>query len=140
MPPSPLSIEKAVERSESVVLAKYLDCESLDSISYYSSPKTRFLKLKVLKGEKVPRHFFILYDFHTMQNHHKPPDWKFDQSMLPARDSEWILFLASKQFLHPEVFDTYRGSFGRLESSKMNLEIVKEEITKQRKIRREIIK
>jgi tetratricopeptide (TPR) repeat protein len=107
--------------SECIVVAAYLGYQKGD-IHYNHPPKAEFKITKILKGPPLNRCVPIRYEFHdhTSNANEPPAGWKFSPSLMPEKDSEWILFI---EHAVPRLglFDTYEGSYGRQPANEENL-------------------
>lgn len=106
--------------SESIVIADYLGYDKSPDIQYYHPPLARYHITKILKGPPLNKDLPIRYEFHDRSKAPAPPDWKFGPDKMPAKGSEWIIFI--KNAVPREgMFDTYEGSYGRQPSTEDNL-------------------
>jgi tetratricopeptide (TPR) repeat protein len=115
------NFENAI-RSESICIAEYVGCDTADDVRFNSPPATQWHIERILKGPPLNRHLPLRYDFHTPDISKQPPDWKFDNKLLPQKGSKWIIFI---EFAVPEgprkLFTTYDGSYGRQPATEENL-------------------
>lgn len=111
--------EEAVQKSQSIVLAEYLDYEDQLKVDYFTGIVARYKVIKVFKGEETLSNIKIHYLFHDLSACLKPKDWAFNKKILPQPNSQWVLFLISKE---NKIYFTYRGNYGRWPATKENLE------------------
>jgi tetratricopeptide (TPR) repeat protein len=107
-------------RSEAIVIAEYEGYEPSATIRYNSPPKAYYHMVELLKGPPFNRAMPVRYAFHVPAASELPPGWKFDEKMMPAKGSKWILFI---EWAVPErgQYNTYYGSYGRQEATEANL-------------------
>jgi tetratricopeptide (TPR) repeat protein len=108
-------------RSEAIVIAEYKGYDKGEDIRWNNPPKANFYITKFLIGPPLNRNLPVRYFFHTPAHPDAPAGWKFDDSKMPAVGSKWILFI---EFAAPErgQFNTYLGSYGRMEATEANLD------------------
>lgn len=114
------SFDNAI-RSEAIVIAEYQGFEKSTDIAYFHPPKAEYHITKILKGPPLNRHLPLRYEFHDRSENLNVPDgWKFGPDKMPAKGSQWILFI---EHAVPRMgqFDTYQGAFGRQEANDKNL-------------------
>lgn len=130
----PLDLKSAVERSDYIVSARYDGCDakSRKKNSCYDPPVAYFTRIRSINGAVTPKHFRVPLYFSNLAGA-KPQDWNYDDSKLPKRGSRWILLLNKSSFLDSVSFDTYRGSFGRMEFSSQRFSSIKHLISSLKK-------
>jgi hypothetical protein len=111
---------KALCECELILVAEYKGCENSRSVSPHNPPIADFWVMEVLKGPpiSVPP-FRVRFESDTVPTK-IPPHWKFDERVMPEKNSRWLLFIE-----HPESHDkiahlTFHGSVGRVEYSDDN--------------------
>lgn len=117
----PASTPTAEEAAQSPVVAvcSYVGYDKESPKSYFGGVKAEFRVVELLKGKlsgKVP----VTFDFHDHSPCLEPPDWKFEEGMLPKAETRWILFLKPSEKAGAP-FGTYRGTFGRWPATPENL-------------------
>lgn len=111
-------LSKAVRKSKYIIIGRYKGLKDKNrSISYFNPPTAVYECLHTLKGEVPLRKTSIRYEFHNRDNSDKPKGWKFDYSLLPPKDSKWILLIDDKL---DETYETVGGKQGRIEFSVAN--------------------
>lgn len=123
--PVELKLKYAFTRSESVVVADYKGYEVRKGhLTFYRPPKAHYRIVERLKGPPLNKALPIRYEFHDKTNTTKPKGWKFDEaSMMPEEGSRWILFIRNGVPVD-RMFETYHGSYGRLEYNDDNIDKV----------------
>lgn len=116
-----LTLENAYTYSEFIGICTYDGYVKAEGITFYHPPVARFKIDKVLKGPKLNRDMPIRYEFHDKTGDEKPKDWKFSDAVMPAKGSKWIIF-TDQAIPTNGAFETYHGSFGRLEANDTNLD------------------
>jgi len=115
------NFENAI-RSEFICIAEYQGYDKSDDIRFNSAVATHWQIKKILKGPPLNKSLPLRYDFHTPNVKHAPVGWHFDESLLPKKGSQWILFI---EYAYPEgtkqLFTTYDGSYGRQPATEDNL-------------------
>jgi hypothetical protein len=108
-------------RSEAIVIAEYEGYDKSDAIRYNSPPKANYHMVELLKGPPFNRALPIHYAFHVPAASETPEGWKFDEKLMPAKGSKWILFI---EYAVPEhgQYNTYFGSYGRQPATEANLD------------------
>lgn len=109
------SIEDACN-SHSVVEAEYLSYRPqklLGEIKYFTPPMAQFRVIKKLRGSDIPEYILVRYDFDDGSACLTPPVWTFSSTLMPKKNSRWILFLQTIEDT-PAWFQTYRGDYGRM--------------------------
>jgi|GEM_PF-1788155 len=102
-----------------VVVCAYVGYDKESPKTYFGGVQAEYRVVELLKGKlsgKVP----VNFDFHDHSPCLEPPDWKFEESLLPKPESRWILFLRPSEKAG-DHFGTYRGSFGRWPATPENL-------------------
>jgi hypothetical protein len=105
--------------SESIMVGEYLGRESAPSskITFENPPMAYYHITQILKGPPTSRSLSLKYDFGD-KSQTQPKDWAFSESMMPKRNSSWILFIPfSVPSGEKRWFETYRGSLGRMEGA-----------------------
>jgi len=116
-----LSFQDAVRRSELIYLGEYDGYRKSGNITWDHPPEARYRVTKILKGPPLGFHPFVKYEFHDSFNPIMPKGWKFNEKMMPEKDSEWILFV---EYAVPKsgMFELYQGSYGRQPATEENLQ------------------
>ena len=119
-----LNMEAAYLRSECIVIAEYKGYEKDDMVTFYNPPKAIYRIEESLKGHDMNKTLPIRYEFHDKTNKPKPEGWKFDEKeMMPEKGSKWIIFIPNAIPVDGQ-FETYHGSYGRLEYNEDNYDKV----------------
>lgn len=117
------SLEEGIEQCDAVALCEYSSFEDRKDISYFNPPAAAY-KVKEfllpLKDEAATAEVKVRYSFHDGSACLEEAGFKFDASKMPKAGSEWILLLQKKSA--GDVFETYRGDFGRLPATPENIE------------------
>lgn len=83
---APLTLDGACERSKNIVVAEYNGHESRYGIEPSSLIWAKFHCLRRIKTERsFPTNFVIQFDFSNVANSNKPPDWKFNEEVMPKK-------------------------------------------------------
>ena len=117
------TFEEALSKSEYVVVAEYLKYEKKGPVDYFYGPFAIYRVVKVLKGKPLIGKIRVQYYFDDGSACIVPEGFKFNDTMMPAKGSQWILFLASKDS-REKFWSTYRGDYGRWIATEDNLEKV----------------
>ncbi len=121
-PSSTPTVEEAA-LSPVIAVCAYSGYEKESPKSYFGGVKAEYRIVDLLKGKlsgKIP----VNFDFHDHSPCLEPPNWKFEEGLLPKAETRWILFLRPSEKAG-EPFGTYRGSFGRWPATPENLARVK---------------
>lgn len=137
-PMASASLEEAV-RSPHIVLVSYQTHEQptgrSDEDIYLSGLKATYKLESVLKqtSQGTDKHaaaefkpgtnLNVRYLVHDLSPCMADRSFHFSKSLLPSKGSKWILFLNAKD--NDNVWQTYRGSEGRLEATDSNVKKVK---------------
>ena len=108
-------------RCESIVVAEYKGFETDGIVTYFKPPLANFRITEYLKGPPLNKSLPVRYEFHQKTGAPKPKGWKFDESLMPKKDSKWIIFIQNAVPIDG-MFETYHGSFGRMEYNEENLD------------------
>lgn len=117
-------------RSEGIVIAEYQGYEKSPNINFFHPPKAKFRITKILKGPPLNKDMPVRFEFKERSSSTPAPaGWKFSDDKMPAKGSQWIIFL---EWCTPRegMFDTYEGSFGRVPADDENLNKVYAELEK----------
>lgn len=111
-------------------IAQYKGYEHADSATHEHPPLATFWITRTLKGppfgvRKLPVHY--VWDEKARQL--RPSTLKSDDSIMPRKDSWWIIFLPDA-VPHDGGFETFNGADGRLQFSEENLDGVLDGIEK----------
>ncbi len=109
--------------SEAILVCEYKGYEHEGMITYFKPPRANYHIEEFLKGPPLNKSLPVRYEFHEKVNQPKPADWKFSESLMPAKGSKWIIFIPNAVPIDG-MFETYHGSFGRLEYNEDNLDKV----------------
>lgn len=115
-----LSLQNAFLRSEKIVVADFVGYEG-KNITYFSPPKAIYKLDRFLKGGALNKTIYLRYEFHNKTNTKRPNGFKFDAKEMPEPGSKWILFIDNAVPVDG-MYETYKGSFGRLEYTDENLD------------------
>jgi len=123
------TLEGAINRCETVVIAKYKGYENpyaeLEDINYFTGPIATYEIIGYIKGNPLPREIEVGYCFDDGNSAEKPKNWAFNESLMPEKDSTWILMLEKSP---TGELTTYRGSYGRLEATERNIKKIKKKV------------
>ncbi len=117
------TFEEALSKSEHVVVTEYLKYEKRGPVDYFYGPFAIYRVVKVLKGKSLIGKIRVRYDFDDGSACIVPEGFKFNDAMMPAKGSQWILFLTSKDS-RQNFWGTYRGDYGRWTANEDNLKKV----------------
>lgn len=117
-----LSLANAFLRSEKIVVADFVGYEG-KNITYFSPPKAIYKIDRFLKGGALNKTIFVRYEFHNKTNTARPDGFKFAADTMPEPGSKWILFIDNAVPVDC-MYETYKGSFGRLQLTDENLDKV----------------
>ncbi len=107
-------------RADAIVVARFVAVGDASQAQYFGGVPTRYALVDVLQGDAPPRDFDLSYAFHDGSACLEPNGWRFDPALLPAPESEWLLFLV-RPSRPGESFGTVRGDWGRWESTPTEL-------------------
>lgn len=116
-------------QSESVVVARYLGYNHKDKISYKTPPVATYRVCVFLQGPPCGANGLrVKYSFGddtvaTLQSR-----WTFKPSMMPKKNSLWILFIPNVVPLPGGVTETFRGALGRMAFTKETAQSVLKQI------------
>jgi|GEM_PF-2380613 len=120
--------EAAFSASEWIGECEYLGYEKQSEISFDNPPIALYRWVKCFKGpplQMVP----VKFEFEPNSEGKKPDGWKFGEHQMPQRHSHWIIFIPNAVPVQGS-FRTYKGSFGRQEATKQNLDELMDVIEK----------
>lgn len=124
-PMDPPSIEEACA-SKTVVEAQYLSrlrrWNPFSPFTFHDGPIAVYRVLRVHRGEVPTEEIRVKFEFHDGSPCQAPEDWEFSDSLMPAKDSRWLLFLEKRA---DGIYRTYRGDYGRMTGNSETDEIVK---------------
>ncbi len=111
----PLTLEDACKYSKLIVVARYQDFELAQekNLPIYQGISARYEVNRILKGDfdrssRLKAEYELSHEFNFVPQ----KNWKFSKSLMPKKNSKWILFL---HYPFPSgKYCTYRGSFGRM--------------------------
>jgi len=115
------SFENAYTYSEFIGILVYEGYDKSDAITFFHPPIAHYHIETILRGPKLNREFPVRYEFHDKTAKEKPKDWKFSEDLMPKKGSKWLLF-APAAIPTNGAFETFRGSFGRMEATPDNLD------------------
>ena len=121
--PSP-TMQEALN-SKIIIIGEYRGHETLffKKIDYFNGPIAIYEKIDVLKGKNIPNIVKVRYDFSDGSACIAEENWKFSKKLMPRIGSKWILFLNPEK--ERKIFTTYRGDFGRMETTSKNVKKIK---------------
>lgn len=129
------SLHEGVQSSQWIIIASFLDYKNPrpEPISYLGNVLARYKVIESLKGTEIKEKLLtVVYDFDDGSSCLPLQGWKFSPSIMPAKESKWILLLNKddqaevwKRSHNVDVFTTYRGDFGRMPATESNLEKIK---------------
>jgi hypothetical protein len=125
------TIDEAV-RYPLIVVARYEGYDPSARIAYFGGATTHYHVERILKGTSQARRLTVRYEFHDLTPCKELQGWHFDAHMMPARGSEWILFLQPPD-AYEKRYSTYRGERGRWPATPENLRKVREAIGGERR-------
>ncbi len=115
-----LSFQNAAH-SECILIAEYVGYENTGDIQFFHPPIAKYRINKILKGPPLNKELPIRYEFYDRQTGAGMPEgWKFGKDKMPAKESEWIIFIRNA-VPREGAFDTYEGSYGRQPATAENL-------------------
>jgi hypothetical protein len=126
------TLQEGVRFSQTIVVGTYQGYDFQPSVTYMEGVVARYRINEVLKGSAQLRGRIIKirYLFHDLSPCMPAKDWSFNPKQdMPVKNTRWILFLHSNKD-NTEVYDTYRGDFGRFSISRYQ-EVI-EELQQQR--------
>lgn len=115
-----LSLKNAFLRSEKIVVADFVGYEG-KNVTFYAPPKAIYKLDRFLKGGALNKTIYVRYEFHNKTNTQRPDGFKFAKDTMPEPGSKWILFIDNAVPVDG-MYETYKGSFGRVEYSDENLD------------------
>ncbi len=116
-----LTYLNAFMKCEGVYIAEYKGYEHEGDVTFFRPPQANFKIVEYLKGPPLSRTLPIKYVFHSELGREKPKDWKWSESLMPAKGSKWIIFIDNCVPI-AGMFETFHGSFGRQECNEKNLD------------------
>ncbi len=118
-------------KSKWIVVGTYIDYKNPgnEKVTDLGNVVAHYKVDKILKGAAIAdKEIDVVYDFSDGSACIPSRDWQFSSKMMPKPGSKWILLLDKgsqsevwKQYKHLDVYTTYRGDFGRLEDSNVNV-------------------
>ncbi|MBX9693142.1 MAG: tetratricopeptide repeat protein, partial [Cyanobacteria bacterium] len=115
-----LTLENAFQ-SEAILVCEYKGYEHEGVVTYFKPPQANYRIVEYLKGPPLNKSLPVRFEFHEKVGQPKPANWKFNDSMMPAKGSKWIIFIPNAVPIDG-MFETYHGSYGRLEYTEDNLD------------------
>jgi hypothetical protein len=116
------SLENTFRASEWVGKVRYLRYETRGKVTLANPPSATYASIKCFKGPLIFSNLTLLFEFDPPETEEKRNRWKFNEAMMPAPGSEWIIFIPNAVPVPGKGMSTYRGSFGRMEATAENLE------------------
>lgn len=117
----PAMAPSQVEAADSthIVIAQYQSYSKGSYIDYFTGPIAKYKIVKVLKGNSLDNKTIkVQYDFQDGSGCLPENGWKFTDSLMPAKQSKWILFLEKGD---DGKYYTYRGDYGRWKVNEDNI-------------------
>ncbi len=113
-------------RSKWIVIAMYVGYKQplSGNVNYMQGPIARYKIIRILSGDNLGKTINVRYDFHDGSACLPLEGWKFTKDKMPQVKSEWILFLNQEN--DNKLFTTYRGDYGRWESTEENIKDIEE--------------
>lgn len=124
-----ISLKEAVSRSPLVVVAEFESIDVNEPVLYTSLPTAKYRVEKVLKGTCVLKEISVRYAFSDFFSRKAPEGWTFCREFLPLAGEKFVLCLSPS--ITKGFWNTYNGSYGRLDANELNLKAVNSEIAKQ---------
>ncbi len=125
-----LTLENAFNRAEKIVVADFAGYEG-KNVTYFAPPKAIYKIDRFLIGSALNKTIFVRYEFHNKTNVERPKDFKFSPDTMPQLGSKWILFIDNAVPIDG-MYQTYKGSFGRVEYNDENLDKILQIIDKHK--------
>lgn len=120
---SRLNIEDAFKRSEGIYVCAYKDYELRfpyqTTVTFFKPPVARFATIERIKGPDLGSDLPVRFEFHCRVGEPKPERWKFNEMMMPAAGSKWILFIPNCVAIEDQ-YQTYHGRYGIMEYTDEN--------------------
>lgn len=123
--------EDFLRASEGIYICQFRNYEIKGSVTYQNPPCAYFHIIEHKMGPPISVTMPIRYDFGVKPGEPTPKGWKFDEGLMPKKDSRWIIFLRTIAPLNG-MFETYKGSAGRVEATEENLDLLEKVIEKHR--------
>lgn len=121
-------------KSSTIVVAQYSSFKPFqEPVTYFDGVMGHYTVQKVMKGPQIrDPHINVAYAFHDGSACLEEKDWKFSEKVMPKVGSSWILFLEEpnwKSSNTDNAYTTYRGDFGRMPATAVNIEKVQKLLT-----------
>ena len=107
---------------EVVVVARYVDCETQGKVDFQNPPTAIYQACVWLKGSKYGGKLAVRHLFSEDLSAKTPKNWSFRKSMMPRKNSLWLLYIPNAVPLPGIGFDTYKGIQGRVSCTKAVVE------------------
>ncbi|MBS2006684.1 MAG: hypothetical protein JST01_06565 [Cyanobacteria bacterium SZAS TMP-1] len=118
------TLEDAFNASEWIGDCEYAKYESIGKISPCNPPVAIFSDWRVLKGPPFGHALPVIWEFDQFASQKDREAWKFSPDMMPKKGTHWIIFMPLAVPIQDRGFETYGGSFGRMEATAENLEAI----------------